>query len=547
MAMYFSRLCMSKFFFRSLSGEWEGSPPFFTSYDNVDNMFGEEEDKSDGEKGKTTVKSEDKAKPSGAKDDIEIKEEVEKEVKDEKESEIDKEKEAVSMESDEKDVKNSETDMENKESDMEIEGKPDESKMEETKDVKLEEEPMCVSESIPASSEPKAKEDGARLTINEDKPMDNVLSDNEIKTESEKELKSDSVNELNSSMSSNGGESDDIDNLLKIEQECASLQNLVAKQTEGKEQNNQSSLERNQEAAKEAKTAKGELDMQVDNSKGNSEIINTTKENIVNEVAKENQEKDKEKETMTAVQAVLSLSKENIEASKASQVTSNIEKSGQLDAKQDLNKSTRVNAVLMPSNQKTALKETDSVSEAIPEKIAKFEDNNEGKDPHKGDLMTELMDTLTSEPEPFAIEPLIIAPLGKGVNKGNADAIDKSNQLPPTSKANVSDLATTSSAANAVQVGTTSVVQTSSSQNILQQLPRTTTADAQLLVTGIEAIHAEARAKQNGQAPLTGLLPQTQPNQQRPPTVTSGFVRQAPFTPSTKVYLFAYWHICYVP
>ena len=496
-------------------------------------MFGEEEDKSDGEKGKT-VKPEEKAKPSGAKDEVEIKEEVEKEVKDEKVSEIDKEKE---MESNEKDVKNPETDMENKESDMEIEGKSDESKMEETKDVKLEEEPMCVSESIPASSEPKAKEDGARLTINEDKPMDNVLSDNEIKTESEKELKSDSVNELNSSMSSNGGESDDIDNLLKIEQECASLQNLVAKQTEGKEQNNQSSMERNQEAVKEAKAAKGELDMQVDNvkDKESSEIIKT-KENIVNEVAKEMQEKDKEKETMTAVQAVLSLSKENIEASKASQVTSNVKKSGQPDAKQDLNKSTRENAVLMPSNQKTALKGTDSVGEAIPEKIAKLEDNNkEGNDAHKGDLMTELMDTLTSEPEPFAIEPLIVAPLGKEVNKGNAHAIDKSNQLPPTSKANVSDLATTSSAANAVQVGTTSVVQTSSSQNILQQLPRTTTADAQLLVTGIEAIHAEARAKQNGQAPLTGLLPQTQPNQQRPPTVTSGFVRQAPFTPSTKV------------
>ena len=357
------------------------------------------------------------------------------------------------------------------------------------------EEPMAVSD----ESEEEPKEASS-------KPQTEVKSkDVNVNETNSKNKKADHPKEtVNESNADDGASSDDLDNLLKIEQECHMLQDFVAKQSE-----TGSDVEQDIELEKEEEMM--EVDLEIDlQIKENADKKKTEVEKV--EIKKvEDQKKDDSKngedeptmkvnETSTVVMADLTaedLDDEPLVIDESVRSVGEPELSG--DDKigdeptegpnRDAEKSppggaAEVDAAQFPS--KSAFLPTS------PDELASFEENkksssnnkigpktptataeadatcSEGKPEdakQKVETMSELIRTLTSDSEPVkSVNPLVIAPINEV----------KREESSPATTASCMQTITPLASLQAVLTATQ------------RSLPTTTAADARLLQAGIQ-------------------------------------------------------------
>ena len=295
--------------------------------------------------------------------------------------------------------------------------------------------------------------------------------------------------------------SDDIDNLLKIEQECATLQDLVAKQSEtGSDVEQDVELEKEQEEEMEVDL---DIDLQVKESeeKKKSEQVAEVKkiepETVklgTNDVKKD--EEIKADETSVVVMDDLTaedLDDEPLVIDESVKTGDELEAPGSIedtsDSANDDIKDTKMSPLdvanvgvneskdgvttVEPASSAEKPKDATMTAEEMtkPEKLGQekaevtSQEVKQEEPKQKVETMSELIRTLTSDSEPVkAVNPLVIAPVHDTKKEEGSSAV------PATSMQTITPLASLQAVLTATQ----------------KSLPTTTAADARLLQAGIQ-------------------------------------------------------------
>ena len=353
------------------------------------------------------------------------------------------------------------------------------------------EEPMAVSDE--SEEEPKGTSSKPQTEVKSKDVNVNETNNKNKKAEHPKET----VNESNAD---DGASSDDLDNLLKIEQECHMLQDFVAKQSEtGSDVEQDIELEKEEEMmevdleidlqikenADKKKTEKVEIkkveDQKKDDSKNEEDEPNMNETSIV--VMADLTAEDFDDEPLVIDESVKSVG----EAELSGDDKIGDEPTGGLN--RDAEKSppggaTEIDIAQTPS--KPAFLSTS------PDEIASIEENKESsqnnkmepKTPtataeadatssepkpedakQKVETMSELIRTLTSDSEPVkSVNPLVIAPVDEVKREGSSPA------TPASCMQTITPLASLQAVLTATQ----------------RSLPTTTAAEARLLQAGIQ-------------------------------------------------------------
>ena len=356
------------------------------------------------------------------------------------------------------------------------------------------EEPMAVSdeseqETKQASSKPQTEVKGKDVNVNE-------TNNKNKKAEHPKET----VNESNAD---DGASSDDLDNLLKIEQECHMLQDFVAKQSE-----TGSDVEQDIELEKEEEMMEVDLEMDLQ-IKENADKKKAEEKVEINKV--EDQKKDDSKneedepnmkvnETSIVVMADLTaedLDDEPLVIDESVKSVGEAELSGDDKIADEPTERPDRDADKSPPGRAAAVDAVQSPSKPAflstsPDELSSFEENKEStsnnkmepKTPtattvadatsneakpedakQKVETMSELIRTLTSDSEPVkSVNPLVIAPINEVKREESSPA------TPASCMQTITPLASLQAVLTATQ----------------RSLPTTTAAEARLLQAGIQ-------------------------------------------------------------
>ena len=467
---------------------------------SVDNMFGpDEEDKSDSEKRaeEPSKEKEEKAVAKDVKDKNEVKSQGQVKVKEDKKEDkgTDKE-EKIKPVTEVKEEKVEKKDKKDKEEMKRAETKETVDAVVTKQPYKVELTSGDVEELMAVSDEP---EEETNETSN--KPQTTVkgkdVNVNEANNKNKKvEQPKETVTESNAD---DGASSDDLDNLLKIEQECHMLQDFVAKQSE-----TGSDVEQDIELEKEEEMMEVDLEIDLQNKENADKQKKEEKIEIVKvEDQKKHDSKNEEDEpnskgNETNIVVMADLTAEDLD-DEPLVIDESVKSVGEPDLSGDdrIDDEPTGDAEESPPDGATELDVIQSPGKPAflstgPDEIASIEENKESSSnsifepktptitteadatPSEGkpedakqkvETMSELIRTLTSDSEPVkSVNPLVIAPINEV----------KREEISPATSASCMQTITPLASLQAVLTATQ------------KSLPTTTAADARLLQAGIQ-------------------------------------------------------------